>query len=387
MKLDLKKYFTFKKNDRIGLISLSMIVLIVIIIDLSLPKLIKNNEKFDFTEFSAEIDTFMLSLVDVDDDVYISRLDSFIIAKYDTLNLFMFDPNYTSNTEWKLLGLTDKQITTLNNYKNRGGRFKIKDDFRKIYGIRTMQFKLLKPYIDLPDSVATNNSQQSYSNNYSLNNNSSDNNFTLFEFDPNTATDDDFKNLGLNTGQISTINKYRNNGGFFKVKEDFKKIYVISDYDYNRLEQYIVIQQTSSNQQTVIVDIPIVEINSADTSLFKQLPGIGTVISKRIVKYRTILGGYYSIEQVKEVYGVSVETFDEIKQYLTINSNNITKININFAEYTDLVKHPYINSQTANAIINYRKRNGFYTSVSQLSSNNVIDAVLYNKLSIYLTAE
>ncbi|MBN2663615.1 MAG: helix-hairpin-helix domain-containing protein [Bacteroidales bacterium] len=384
MKIDFKKYFSFKKKDRIGIISLSVLILIIISLDLFLPKLLNSaKNEYDFTEFSAEIDTFMLSLVEVDDNAYISRLDSFIIAKYDSLELFMFDPNYTSDAEWLLLGLTQKQITTLNNYKDRGGKFKIKDDFRKIYGIRTMQFKLLEQYIDLPESLP-NTSQQGRSNNQTTTND-----YVLFEFDPNTATDNDFKKLGLSDRQITTINNYKNKGGYFKIKEDFKKIYVISEDDYNRLAPFIVIknQQTQQNQQPAIVDIPTIEINSADTSLFKQLPGIGAVLSERIIKFRTKLGGFYSVEQIKEVYGITPETYNQIKQYLTINTNNIAKININFAEYSDLVKHPYIDSNTANAILNYKKQHGFYNSVEQLLSENVLELNLYNKLSVYLTVK
>lgn len=381
MKVDFKKYFSFKKKDRIGIISLLILILLIISADLSLPKLLNNDEKeYDFTEFTAEIDTFMLSLVEVDDDTYISRLDSFIIARYDSLELFMFDPNYTSDAEWLLLGLTEKQINTINNYKDRGGSFKIKDDFRKIYGIRTMQFKLLEPFIDLPENLP-NNSQQRRSNNQATTND-----YVLFEFDPNTATDNDFKKLGLSDRQINTINNYRSKGGYFKVKEDFKKIYVISEDDYNRLAPFIVIKPQQS-QQPAIADIPTIEINSADTSLFKLLPGIGTVLSGRIIKFRAKLGGFYSVEQIKEVYGITTETYNKIKQYLTINTDNIAKININFAKYSDLVKHPYIDSKTANAILNYKKQHGFYNSVEQLLSENVLEPILYSKLSIYLTVE
>lgn len=381
MNLDFKRYFTFKKNDRIGIISLSIVTLLVVIIDLSVPKFIKNNHEFDFSEFSAEIDTFKLSLIEVDDDDYVSRLDSFIIAMYDTLELFTFDPNYTSNQEWKLLGLTDKQINTINNYKDRGGSFKIKDDFRKIYGIRTMQFTILKPFIDLPDALSYDNNQSDY------NQTSNNKNYILFDFDPNTATDEDFLNLGLSEKQIRTINNYRSKGGRFYAKEDFKKIYVISDYDYNRLSPFIVIEQQDDQQQTIPVQISVVDIATADTAMFKQLPGIGSVLAGRIVKFREKLGGFYDVSQIKEVYGITEDTYNNIKQYLTISTTSVTQININFSEYADLVKHPYINSQTANLILNYKKNNGFYTSVNQLKTNSIIDEVLFEKLNMYLTVD
>ncbi len=378
MKLDLKKYFTFRKNDRIGIITLLFIVLIVFLINLFLPKFVKNEQNFNYSKFSAQIDSFMLSLNDEQDEEYLSKLDSFIIARYDTLELFMFDPNFTTDEQWIKLGLTEKQINTINNYKDRGGEFYIKDDFRKIYGIRTMQYKLLRPYIDLPEKL-----DNGYKNNYDFPDNDSEN-YTLFEFDPNNATNDDFKKLGISKRVINIINNYRNKGGVFYKKQDFKKIYGINDKLYNRLEPYIVI---NDKKKTKNKKIPIVEINTADTALFKTLPGIGSVLSSRIIKFRDKLGGFYKISQINQVYGLSSQTYNKIKPYLKIETGNLIKININFADYYDLVKHPYIDSKTANSIIDYREKNGFYTSVSQLKDNNIIDQIKYKKLKKYLSTK
>ncbi len=114
MKLNLKKYFTFRKQDRIGIISLSVIVLILLITNFLVPSFVKNENNFDYTEFSNQIDSFIVSLEPVETE-YVSKLDSYIIARYDTLELFKFNPNTTSNKEWLLLGMTEKQIKTLNN--------------------------------------------------------------------------------------------------------------------------------------------------------------------------------------------------------------------------------------------------------------------------------
>lgn len=380
MKINFKKYFTFRRKDQIGLITLSVLILIVFSADFYINRFSKADKQYDFSEFSSEIDSFIQSLVEIEDEeVYISKLDSFIIVKYDSLELFKFDPNVTSDQEWKLLGLTDKQITTINNYKNRGGKFFIKDDFRKIYGIRTMQYKILKPYIALPDDFVPDYNNSNYT---------SKNNFELFDFDPNKATDEDYKKLGLSEKQINTINNYKNKGGTFKTKEDFKKMYVISDEEYKRLEPYIVIKVQDDIVETVVPkDIPVVEINSSDTALLKQLPGIGPVLAERIVKFRDKLGGFYKIEQLKEVYGLTEETYQGIIKYVKIETSGIHKININFADYSELVIHPYINSQIANSILNYKKKNGFYTSINELKDKGIIEADVFEKIKNYITVE
>ncbi len=372
--IDFKKYFTFRKVDRVGISALIIVIAALFSVNLTLPKLTKTEQKFDTTKFVAQIDTFVASLTPKEEKEYISRLDSFIIARYDTLELFMFDPNTTTDEEWHKLGLTNKQIKTINTYKDRGGKFFIKDDFRKIYGIRTKQYQILKPYINLPDKLPEDTKKSNLTE---------PKNITLFEFDPNTASADELLQLGLTDRQVSTIVNYRNKGGKFYKKEDFKKIYTISEDDYNRLSPYIKI----SRQERQQAQISIIEINSADTSQLKTLPGIGDVLASRIVKFRKKLGGFYSIEQLKEVYGLKPETFDKIKQYLTINTSTITKININTATYKQLTAHPYINSLTANNILNFRKNNGNFTDANQLVINELVTQEVYDKIKNYISVE
>lgn len=390
MKQIFRKYFTFRKNDRVGIIVLLSLILIIFLLNITVSKFIKNKKEFDFTQFSAEIDTFLVSLTPKE-TTYMSKLDSAIVARYDTLDLFLFNPNKTTSEQWKQLGLTDKQINTINTYKERGGTFAIKDDFRKIYGIRTKQYEILKPYILLPDEIKGNSKTS--------NEKQEEKSYILFEFDPNTATNEQFIQLGLSEKQVSTILKYRNSGGKFYKKEDFKKIYVISEKDYLRLESYIVINQTNNKvteteNNTEIVEnktekkvIKTVEINSADTSLFNQLPGIGPVIADRIIKYRDKLGGFVNTNQISEVYGIKPEVFSNLKQYLTISVVTVKTININLADFSELTKHPYIDKTIANSIISSRKKNGFFSSVNELLSREILDKLTFDKLQPYLRVE
>lgn len=69
-----------------------------------------------------------------------------------------------------------------------------------------------------------------------------------------------------------------------------------------------------------------IELNTADSVTLETLPGIGPAFASRIIKYRTLLGGYLKVEQLKEVYGMPEETYDRIKPLCTINTSKVKMI-------------------------------------------------------------
>lgn len=222
---------------------------------------------------------------------------------------------------------------------------------------------------------------------------------TLFYFDPNTATADEWKKLGVREKTIGTILKYRSKGGKFFKPEDLKRIYGLRPDEVERLLPYVAIAQKEKQQRfaknetteptfvnsrkefaTVAIDI-----NSADTSAWKQLKGIGSGYAKRIVNFRTKLGGFVSIEQVAETYGLPDSVFQQIKPQLKTNASSLRKININNCTADELKAHPYIGYSVANAIVQYRKEHGSFNSVADLQKIGAIDEKLYWKIAPYLT--
>lgn len=355
-------------TDFRGFAALFAVILLIIVVDILSPKFFYKPRKFDNSKFSAQIDTFISKLDTVEQNNNYQ-------SKYDTLKLFNFNPNSATKEQFEKLGLSDKQIKIIENYRNKGGKFETKEDFAKIYGIPENQYKKLEHYIVLPENKIYVNNQTE-----------------LFDFDPNIATIEDFKKLGLSEKQANTIINFRNKGGKFYKKEDFKKMYCINQETYDKLESHIVINTANMSSNNVNINkqkqvISTIEINSADTNVFMQLPGIGSSFARRIVLYRQKLGGYYSIEQIKEVYGMKPEVYNQIAGFLTVDASKIKKININFAEYTDLIKHPYIDKVIANGIRNYISQNGFFTSPEQLKQFKIVTEQQYNKLKYYLIVE
>lgn len=216
-------------------------------------------------------------------------------------------------------------------------------------------------------------------------------NTPLFVFDPNMAEVEDLRRLGLREKTIQILVNYRNKGGKFKKAEDLQKIYGLKQEEYERLLPYIVITPPTSApssslplRSTYMEDVvksrpTLIEINSADRETFKSLYGIGDKLATRIINFRNKLGGFYSIEQIGETYGLADSVFNKIKPHLQVNAEMVQKINVNTATYDELNNHPYINSQTAYQILKYRKENGSINDIEAIKSlvqpNDVFDKI------------
>ncbi|MBO4574040.1 MAG: helix-hairpin-helix domain-containing protein [Bacteroidales bacterium] len=111
----------------------------------------------------------------------------------------------------------------------------------------------------------------------------------------------------------------------------------------------------------------IIDLNTADTTLLKQLPGIGGAYAKWIVNYREKLGGYCETEQLLEVYRMDTARYGGIKDHVKIDSTfTPNKLKINYDTFKVLLKHPYLEYDDVKRIVNYREHKGLITSWEQL---------------------
>lgn len=209
----------------------------------------------------------------------------------------------------------------------------------------------------------------------------------LFPFNPNNLPEADWIRLGLSPAQAKSVKNFEAKGGFFRTKEDVKKLYVISPERYQQLEPYIVIPATKDSlpRNEKKTDNVVYELNTADTSQLVRVKGIGPVFAARIVVYRNRLGGFHHKEQLKEVQGVDEEKYAVIQSSFKVDSTYITKINVNTAGVSDLKQHPYITPAVANAIVNYRKAHGNYKQLSDLRKCVLVTEDLFTKIAPYLT--
>ena len=165
-----------------------------------------------------------------------------------------------------------------------------------------------------------------------------------FRFDPNTVSVDDLCRLGFSQKQARSIDNYRKKGGRFRRKEDFARSFVVSDSIFRRLESYI--------------DIPLVDLNLADSAAFDALPGIGGWFASKIIEHREALGGYSYKEQLMDIYRFDQEKFDALKDLVTVSTEHVTPYSLWSLPADSLRRHPYIkNYETARSIVFYRENN------------------------------
>ena len=127
-----------------------------------------------------------------------------------------------------------------------------------------------------------------------------------------------------------------------------------------------------------------IDINLADSAQLLPLPGIGPVFAGRIIKYRSLLGGFVSVEQLGEVYGMPVETLDLIKDGIFIGTVAIRKIPLNSATFRELLKHPYLEYDDVKAIVNYRDFARDIQSIQELQENYILPDSVLKKVIPYL---
>jgi len=222
----------------------------------------------------------------------------------------------------------------------------------------------------------------------------------LFYFDPNTLTAAGWVKLGVREKTANTIRNYISKGGRFNKPEDIGRIWGLHEDEVKRLLPYVNIAEKPLNKPVTAASPPAfntyekptftiasIEINEADTTAFKALPGIGTKLAGRIVAFREKLGGFYKVDQVAETFALPDSVFRKIKDKLVINNTRVKKININSATADELKVHPYIRYNMANAIVQYRTLHGQFANLDDLKKIMIITDDVYLKITPYLTVK
>ncbi len=208
---------------------------------------------------------------------------------------------------------------------------------------------------------------------------------TSLTFDPNTASFDTLLTIGLSEREAKTLISYRNKGGRFRRPSDIKKLYGMDSVKAETIMPLVKVKPvknegyTSSSMQR-----PLINLNSCDSAQLESLPGIGPVLSVRIIKYRKLLGGFASSDQLREVYGLPPETYDLIKGRVFADTSLIRKIKINKAEYKDLSSLPYLEKYEVTSILKYKQLAGSINSIADLIDNKILSREKAIKVKAYL---
>lgn len=216
--------------------------------------------------------------------------------------------------------------------------------------------------------------------------------------DPNTLDEPGWQRLGLTARTARIIVNYLSKGGRFRKPGDLRKIYSLQPAECDRLLPYLRFPEITAageqrkwdkKEQTPPKPIrpAILELNSTDSASLVSLPGIGPTLAGRILRFREKLGGFYSADQLHEVFGLSDSTFDLIKPSLQVSVNLIRKIRLNQASLEELAQHPYLRYKLARPVIDYRREHGPFSSVEDLRKIMALTETDIRKLTPYLQTD
>jgi DNA uptake protein ComE-like DNA-binding protein len=213
-----------------------------------------------------------------------------------------------------------------------------------------------------------------------------------FPFDPNKLPEEAWAAIGLTERQIRSIKKYEANGGKFRRKEDLKKMYAISNVEYEILEPYIRIKSRFEPKEEKVIGnkgsstyYSYVEINKADSAMLVKRLKIAPWLAARVIKYRDLLGGFYQKNQLMEVYGFDSVAVAKRSRVIRVNTSLIQKLDLNNSTFKQLLRHPYISYQLTQYIVNTRTSKGEFNSIEQIKESPLVSESLYLKLKPYIT--
>lgn len=226
------------------------------------------------------------------------------------------------------------------------------------------------------------------------------------QFDPNKADSSTLVHLGLKPWQASNMLKYRAKGGRYRKTEDLKRLYGMTDSMYLALLPYVVIDTLAIDQWRDSVrmaadSVPryvshkrdtILNLRTADTTELKMIKGIGSYRAKQIIRYREQLGGFASVEQLREVKALqpllkdSLST-DSLLSHFFIDSVRVVPLKVNSMRVEQLQRHPYLSFEQARAIYELRRKKIHLKHLDQLRTLDCLTEQDIQRLRPYLSFE
>jgi DNA uptake protein ComE-like DNA-binding protein len=219
-------------------------------------------------------------------------------------------------------------------------------------------------------------------------------------FDPNQVSKEALLKMGLPRRCAEIWIKYRSKGGHFRRAEEVQKIYGLPEAWYQKAKAYLQIPASLPNThargnsfsggfseksgQSFSKPCAPLDVNRADTAEWQRLRGIGRVLAARIVKFRDKLGGFYSLEQVKETYGLADSVFQKIYPCLQLQNPQLKPLAINQMSLNELASHPYIGFKAARGILYWKDQHGPFSKSEDLAEVTALEPEKREKLQPYL---
>jgi competence protein ComEA len=214
----------------------------------------------------------------------------------------------------------------------------------------------------------------------------------IHPFDPNKLSLESAITTGLTERQAKVILNYLSKGGVFRTKKDFRKMYCISQNQFQLIEPFLLLpdsfQKTNLRENDVKkteTKSQLVDISTADSIMLMKIKGIGPVFASRILKYRDKLGGFYSKSQLLEVWGIKDSLYNIISPSIILSDTIPYRfVHLNTDSFQALAAHPYIRYKLSSIICSFRKQHQRFSSIAELKSLPLVTEENFRKLAPYL---
>jgi len=270
-------------------------------------------------------------------------------------SLFTFDPNTVSYADLLLLGLSERQAGTLLKYREAGARFRKPGDIRRVYGIDSTDAARLIPYIKI-ESEPTVTSLPGGRSSHTPGKVTANEGGSL-RYAGVTAEAGD---AGAAEGRQQPARAADAGGGALHTEGGG------ADADANKAQGYMI------------------DLNSCTAGELVSLPGIGPVLSERIIKYRSLLGGFVDKKQLMEVYGIDSTAVSLIFTRVTLTLDSVEPLLLDNASFGDLARHPYVGYETARLITRYRSLASEPLTLGSMVRRNVITPRQAERMAPYV---
>lgn len=220
----------------------------------------------------------------------------------------------------------------------------------------------------------------------------------LFPFNPNEADSATLLRVGLKPWQVRNLLKYRRKGGRWRSADDFRRLYGLTEEEFQRLRPYIIIPPIAEENQNNLAkesgrrdslrriypekfgELTVLSLNAADTTLLQRIPGIGRYRAAQICRYRERLGGYISTAQLREIGDLP----EGIEQWFEIGAGETPRqIDVNKSDFKTLLRHPYLSYDQVCAIMRFRQKFGSLRSWSDLRNSPDFSETDFQRLAPY----
>ena len=298
----------------------------------------------------------------------------------ESIELKPFDPNTADYRTMIDAGVPRDVAVSLIKWREAGKVFRIKEDVALCYNMTDSLYFTLEPYITIGEEYRIKPTTTTVDTTHTTIKQEIE--YTPFKID--TATAEYLHTLGFSIRQAKLVVRYRDMIGGYRDMAEFEECYAVDSTMAARLQPYIIFEQPdTTSPQREELKLPI-DINSADSATLVRLRGIGAKSAMHIIRYRELLGGYYSKSQISELEVVTEENFYKILPQIWCDSAKIKKIFINFARSNELEVHPYISNQMLKRIVNYRELKGGWSTIEEMIESNILSDEEAARIAPYL---